>query len=95
MDTLNANERSLGRALGKRALVYIGILVLIFALVLILNTSNASAAGPTPVTGPIAADTDWNATGSPYYVTGSVTAKYYGGLCSGDQPQCGGNIACS
>jgi len=75
MDTPNVHERSLGRALGKRTLVYIGILVLIFALVLVLNTSNASAAGPTSVSGPIAANTNWNATGSPYIVTGDITVN--------------------
>ena len=75
MDTLNENKRSLSRALGKRALVYIGILVLIFALVLILNTSNASAAGPTIVADGthITANQTWNAAGSPYWVKGTVT----------------------
>ena len=43
------SEPALARVLGKRALVYLGILVFVFALLLIFNTGNASAAGPTYV----------------------------------------------
>lgn len=72
MDTPNVNERSLGRALGKRALVYIGILVFIFALVLLINTSNASAAGPTVISGDVTSNTNWTADNSPYIVTTDI-----------------------
>lgn len=46
MDTPNTNECSLaiGRTVGKRAMLYLGILVFAFALLLLLNSSNASAA---------------------------------------------------
>ena len=46
MDTPNMNECSLaiGRTIGKRAMLYLGILVFAFALLLLLNSSNASAA---------------------------------------------------
>jgi len=62
----------LGRVLGKRALVYIGILVFAFALLLILNSGTASAAGPTYWDSDITEDTNWTEDLSPIIVTADI-----------------------
>jgi len=72
-DKENKREPSMGHALGKRTLVYLGALVFLFALVLIINTSNASAAGPTYVYEDISTDTTWTEDGSPYILNESVS----------------------
>jgi len=69
------NERdSLGHVLGKRALVYIGILAFAFVLLLVLNANSgsASAAGPTYVYEDISTDTEWTEADSPYIVNDSI-----------------------
>jgi parallel beta-helix repeat protein len=65
-------EPKLGAVLGKRALVYLGILVFALALLLIFNTGNASAAGPTYVYEDITSDTTWIEADSPYIVNDSI-----------------------
>ena len=70
------NERvSLRHVLGKRALVYIGILVFAFVLLLVLNANSgsASAVGPTYVHDDISVNTPWTAADSPYIVNDSIT----------------------
>jgi len=73
MDTPNVNEHSLaiGRAIGKRALLYLGILVFAFALLLVLNSSNASAAGVTHYVSGDINNATW-ATGDTYVVIGDI-----------------------
>lgn len=60
--------------MGKRALVYLGMLA--FALVLLLvfnaNSGNASAVGPTYVYDDIDADATWTEADSPYIVNDSI-----------------------
>jgi parallel beta-helix repeat protein len=72
MDTANVTERGLplGRVLGKRALLYIALLVFAFALVLLLNTSNASAT--TTINADIAVDTTLS-TADDYVIDGDLT----------------------
>lgn len=65
-------EPPMAKVLGKRALVYLGILVFALALLLILNTGNASAAGPTYVWQDITTDTTWDEANSPYIVNQSI-----------------------
>ncbi len=74
MDTPNENERSLaiGGAMGKRAMLYLGILVFAFALLLLISSSNASAADYS-VSGAIPTQT-WH-TGDNVYVVGSITVN--------------------
>jgi len=70
------NERaSLRHVLGKRALVYIGILVFAFVLLLVLNANSgsASAVGPTYVHDDISVNTPWTEANSPYIVNDSIT----------------------
>ena len=70
------NERaSLRHVLGKRALVYIGILVFAFVLLLVLNANSgsASAVGPTYVHDDISGTVTWTAADSPYIVNDSIT----------------------
>jgi hypothetical protein len=66
------SEPPLARVLGKRALVYLGILVLALTLMLAFNTGNASAAGPTYVYEDITSDTTWTEADSPYIVNASI-----------------------
>jgi hypothetical protein len=74
MDTANVNERALpiGRVLGKRALLYVALLVFAFALVLLLNTSNASAT--TTVNADIAVNTQWT-TADDYVIDGDISVQ--------------------
>jgi parallel beta-helix repeat protein len=72
-DNENKREPSLGHAFGKRTLVYLGALVLLFALFLIINTGDASAAGPTYVYEDISTDTTWTEDGSPYILNASIS----------------------
>jgi parallel beta-helix repeat protein len=67
---------SIGRVLGRRAIVYLCLLVFAFALLLLLNTGNASAAGPTYVSADITANTTWDEDNSPYIVTANITIAY-------------------
>jgi parallel beta-helix repeat protein len=65
------NERdSLKHVLGKRTFVYLGILAFAFVLLLILNSSNASA--ETYVYQDISGSKTWNEAGSPYIVNDSI-----------------------
>ncbi|HTY47329.1 MAG TPA: hypothetical protein VMB46_06650, partial [Methanomassiliicoccales archaeon] len=63
MDTSTSVERSqsLGRVLGKRALIYIGLVVVVFALLLMLNSGHARA-DTTITSGDITTNTVWNGT---------------------------------
>jgi len=63
---------SMGRVLGKRAIVYLCLLVFAFALLLLLNTGNASAAGPTYVYSDVTSDATWTEANSPYIVNQSI-----------------------
>lgn len=64
---------SIGRILGKRAVIYLCLVVFAFALLLLINTGNASAAGPTYVYTDITSDTTWTADNSPYIVNQSIS----------------------
>jgi len=81
MDTANVNEHGLpiGRVLGKRALLYLALLVFFFAVALLISSNNASAATTIPG-GTISDHQVWNAAGSPYTVTGDITISSTGVL---------------
>jgi len=64
---------SIGRVLGKRAVIYLCLLVFAVALLLLINTGNASAAGPTYVYTDITSDTNWTEDNSPYIVNQSIS----------------------
>jgi parallel beta-helix repeat protein len=68
-------EFSITRVLGKRAIVYLGILFLALVLLLVVNAGEASAAGPTYVYDDIASDTNWTADDSPYIVNQSISIR--------------------
>ncbi|MDH7508817.1 MAG: right-handed parallel beta-helix repeat-containing protein [Methanomassiliicoccales archaeon] len=74
-DDINEREPAIAHVLGKRTLVYLGALVFLFALFLILNSGNASAAGPTYVYEDITTDTTWDEAGSPYILNASIEVK--------------------
>jgi hypothetical protein len=78
METLMTEERvpSLGRVLGKKALIYVGLLALVFVLLLVASSNNARA--DTPVTGDITADTTWDSAGSPYWIETNVAVTGVG-----------------
>ncbi len=69
------HESSLSRVLGKRALVYIGIILFAFALLLVVNSSTASAAGPTYVYDDISVNDTWTEADSPYIVNDSIAIE--------------------
>ena len=71
MDSSQNGERSpsLGRVLGRKAIVYVGVLAFVFALLLIFNSSNASADN---INADITVDTTWDLTGSPYHIQASI-----------------------
>ncbi|NYT11709.1 MAG: hypothetical protein GKC03_04055, partial [Methanomassiliicoccales archaeon] len=68
-------EFSITRVLGKRAIVYLGILFLALVLLLVVNAGEASAAGPTYVYDDITSDTNWTADDSPYIVNQSIAIQ--------------------
>ncbi|MEM2979603.1 MAG: hypothetical protein QW083_04155, partial [Methanomassiliicoccales archaeon] len=61
MNSDNENEREpgIGHVLGKRTLVYLGVLAFLFALFLLLSSGNASA---EYVSEDITVDTTWDET---------------------------------
>ncbi|MEM0449265.1 MAG: hypothetical protein QW520_05535, partial [Methanomassiliicoccales archaeon] len=70
MANVNVRGLPLGRVLGKRALLYIALLVFAFALVLLLNTSNASAT--IVINTDITTDTTLT-TADDYIISGDIT----------------------
>ncbi|MEM2943930.1 MAG: right-handed parallel beta-helix repeat-containing protein [Methanomassiliicoccales archaeon] len=72
MNSDNENEREpgIGHVLGKRTLVYLGVLAFLFALFLLLSSGNASA---EYVSEDITVDTTWDETGSPYILNTTIT----------------------
>ena len=68
-------EFSITRVLGRRAIVYLGILLLALVLLLVVNAGEASAAGPTYVYDDITSDTNWTADDSPYIVNQSISIR--------------------
>ncbi|MGD0057324.1 MAG: right-handed parallel beta-helix repeat-containing protein [Methanomassiliicoccales archaeon] len=80
------NKRdSLRHVLGKRALVYIGILAFAIVLLLVLNANSgkASAAGPTYVYQDINTSVQWTEANSPYIVNQSIEITSTGTLTIG------------
>jgi parallel beta-helix repeat protein len=74
MDTANVTERALpiGHVLGKRALLYVALLVFAFVLVLLLSTNHASAT--TTINADITANTQLT-TADDYVIDGDITVQ--------------------
>ncbi|MDD1769545.1 MAG: hypothetical protein LUO79_00505, partial [Methanomassiliicoccales archaeon] len=64
---------SMGRALGKRALIYVGLLALVFVLLLVVNSSNARA--DTPISSDITSDTHWTQAMSPIWIENNIAVS--------------------
>ncbi len=80
MDTANVTERALpiGHVLGKRALLYVALLVFAFVLVLLLSTNHASAT--TTIAADITGDYTMDPAVDDYVISGDITVTSTGRL---------------
>lgn len=73
-EDLSHNQSKLGQLAKRKGLLLAGALIFVFAFVLLLSASNATAAGPTYAWQNVNSGSNhWTEAGSPYIVNKTIT----------------------